>query len=228
MRRLLRLQRGSARYSLLSDGAIVPPFGILGGESGAAVGSYVWKDATITPFPTPGKVGGHLMETGDGVVLQSAGGGGYGDPLEREPARVLDDVVEGYVSREMADALYGVVLDGDVVNQPATAARREGIRSSRVHLVLVHAEETAAYEAVGRGRKRIARLNPRDAAALGLDHDQMLEILADGGAPLRCWARLDATVAADSLPLDPGGLRILRARTGSRVHVRPLHRPPLQ
>jgi len=53
MRRALRLTRGSARYSLLADGAVVPPFGILGGESGAPVGSYTVEGENIRPFPTP-------------------------------------------------------------------------------------------------------------------------------------------------------------------------------
>ena len=38
------------------------------------------------------------------------GGSGYGDPLTREPARVLEDVVEGYVTRGHAEAVCGVVL----------------------------------------------------------------------------------------------------------------------
>jgi N-methylhydantoinase B len=48
----------------------------------------------------------------DVVSFQQAGAGGYGDPLEREPARVLDDVLDEYVSVEAARADYGVVLTG--------------------------------------------------------------------------------------------------------------------
>ena len=108
MRRALRLTRGQARYSLLADGAILPPFGVHGGDSGAPVGSYTSLDGTENPFPTPGKVGGHALEAGDVIVLQSAGGGGYGDPLERAPDLVLEDVEEGYVSADAARELYGV------------------------------------------------------------------------------------------------------------------------
>ena len=58
-------------------------------------------------------------------------GGGYGSPLEREPARVLADVAERYVSPETARDVYGVVVTGSIdddslaVDTAATAALRE-------------------------------------------------------------------------------------------------------
>ncbi|MEM8933844.1 MAG: hydantoinase B/oxoprolinase family protein, partial [Acidobacteriota bacterium] len=45
------------------------------------------------------------------VALSPPGGAGYGDPLARDPERVLDDVVHGYVSLDAARELYGVVID---------------------------------------------------------------------------------------------------------------------
>jgi N-methylhydantoinase B len=48
---------------------------------------------------------------GDRVRVQTSGGGGYGDPLKREAAKVAADVRSGYVSREAAEHVYGVVLD---------------------------------------------------------------------------------------------------------------------
>ena len=60
--------------------------------------------------------------------LDTPGGGGHGDALEREPERVLDDVREGVVSPEAAERDYGVVLKRDggdfVVDAAATQARR--------------------------------------------------------------------------------------------------------
>jgi N-methylhydantoinase B len=50
---------------------------------------------------------------GERVVSRTGGGGGYGDPLERASDRVLDDVLEGWVSRARALAVYGVVLVGE-------------------------------------------------------------------------------------------------------------------
>jgi N-methylhydantoinase B len=49
--------------------------------------------------------------TGDSIHFQSAGGGGYGNPLERDPEAVAADVFNGYVSVERAKSDYGVVVD---------------------------------------------------------------------------------------------------------------------
>ena len=56
----------------------------------------------IEDFDTPGKIAGHPVEEGATVVIRSAGGGGYGDPLLRDPERVATDVREGYVSSNAA------------------------------------------------------------------------------------------------------------------------------
>ena len=124
MQRALRVLAPGARYSLLSDGAVVPAFGVLGGLSGVPVGAWIDRDGTVEGFDTPGKVAGHPLEERDIVMVRSAGGG-YGDPLARDPQRVASDVREGYVSAAAARKLYGVVLDrvGDA-DAAATAALR--------------------------------------------------------------------------------------------------------
>jgi N-methylhydantoinase B len=63
------------------------------------------------------------------------GGGGYGDPLRREPAAVAADVLAHKVSRQGADEVYGVVLDeGGHPDVDATTRRRTGLRRSRAGL----------------------------------------------------------------------------------------------
>ncbi|MEX2548013.1 MAG: hydantoinase B/oxoprolinase family protein [Chloroflexota bacterium] len=60
------------------------------------------------------------------------GGGGYGDPLDREPVRVADDVARRLVTHRTAELLHGVVLrDGGIVDDDATEARRHAIREER-------------------------------------------------------------------------------------------------
>ena len=67
------------------------------------------------------------LQPGERIVSVSAGGGGYGDPLTRDPAAVLHDVLEGWVSRERALEVYGVVLtnSGEEVDATATEAKRK-------------------------------------------------------------------------------------------------------
>ncbi|NLT26520.1 MAG: hydantoinase B/oxoprolinase family protein [Microbacteriaceae bacterium] len=78
------------------------------------------------------------LEPGDEFSRPSAGGGGFGDPLERDPELVVEDVIDGYVSVERAAIDYGVVitvgdaeLDEYSVDADATAAKRAEIREAR-------------------------------------------------------------------------------------------------
>jgi N-methylhydantoinase B len=87
---------------------------------------------------------------GDRFTRPSAGGGGFGDPLERDPAAVREDVADGYVTLARARADYGVVVrevDADLseyeVDAEATAAERERIRSARPGWLTEDAEGVA-------------------------------------------------------------------------------------
>ncbi len=61
------------------------------------------------------------------------GGGGYGDPLDREPDKVREDVLENRVSQQVAYDVYGVLLDGNgKLDEPATEERRQQIRQARL------------------------------------------------------------------------------------------------
>jgi N-methylhydantoinase B/oxoprolinase/acetone carboxylase alpha subunit len=65
------------------------------------------------------------FKPGESFVFESCGGGGWGDPLTRDPERVAGDVRNELVSREQAEETYGVVLtDALAVDAEATAARR--------------------------------------------------------------------------------------------------------
>lgn len=69
----------------------------------------------------------------DALYVRSDGGGGFGDPLEREPDRVLSDVQTGAVTEASARAVHGVVLDGyGSVDLAATESERQAIRRARL------------------------------------------------------------------------------------------------
>ncbi|WP_137679843.1 hydantoinase B/oxoprolinase family protein [Aurantiacibacter suaedae] len=79
-----------------------------------------------------GKIDKVVARAGDVITIMTPGGGGYGDPFEREVARVADDVARGLVSREAAKRDYGVVLDEAVatVDEAATKALRASPRTA--------------------------------------------------------------------------------------------------
>jgi N-methylhydantoinase B len=219
MQRALRVLAPGARYSLLSDGAVVPAFGVLGGLSGVPVGSWIDRGGAIEGFDTPGKVAGHPVAEGDIVMLRSAGGGGYGDPLDRDADRVAADVREGYVSAKAASELYGLVSDrAGGVDVKATAALRERLRAARIGLVTVL--DANVFENGAVSRRRISLLNPADASRAGISEDDVVELDIGRAAPLRAWARLETSVKRGTVPIDQRGLSILKTAEGERVMLR--------
>ncbi|WP_436698787.1 hydantoinase B/oxoprolinase family protein [Nocardioides sp. BYT-33-1] len=79
------------------------------------------------------KPGFFTLRRGDVVSYSFQGGGGYGDPIDREPAQVAQDVATRQVGRETAADIYGVVLDDALaVDDAATDARRAAIRAERL------------------------------------------------------------------------------------------------
>jgi N-methylhydantoinase B len=76
---------------------------------------------------------GHLqLRRGDVLAYSFQGGGGYGDPIRRDPARVARDIHNGFVTPQWASALYGVVMRDGAVDAEATRARRRAIRTERL------------------------------------------------------------------------------------------------
>jgi N-methylhydantoinase B len=83
-----------------------------------------------------GLVDGEPVKTGEVVRVETTGGGGWGDPLEREPALVLLDAIQGKISREAARDDYGVVIEfgperDPAVQAQATADARTKLRAAR-------------------------------------------------------------------------------------------------
>jgi N-methylhydantoinase B len=95
---------------LFGDGTANPPFGVVGGTPGIGGGSY--KENRTTGKRTYCSSKGHLTINEDEMWIGvSSGGGGYGDPLERDPQLVQRDVCDGMISLKVAREVYGVVLD---------------------------------------------------------------------------------------------------------------------
>ncbi len=110
------------------DGQVFPPQGVRGGQSGPAAGTFkIFQDGREEKLP--GVVACELAP-GEWIRGVDAGGGGYGNPLERDPARVLRDVLERWETLQRAHEVYGVVLTGELadhslqVDEAATLALR--------------------------------------------------------------------------------------------------------
>jgi len=118
---------GETRINSQIERTQCAPWGLDGGRDGLPNQIAVKRaDGRVEEFPN-GKLHSFPIDPHDAVILRSGGGGGYGDPRERPPELVREDVLEGYVSLERAALDYGVVLDPQTlaVDREATKALRE-------------------------------------------------------------------------------------------------------
>ncbi|MDF5758075.1 hydantoinase B/oxoprolinase family protein [Spongiactinospora sp. TRM90649] len=112
-----------------ADGAVHPALGARGGLAGGLT-RHLRRDASgdLTELPSQGLV---ELRDGERIVSITAGGGGYGPPVEREPARVREDVREGWITAGRARDVYGVALCEDLsIDEAATALLRGAAASS--------------------------------------------------------------------------------------------------
>jgi N-methylhydantoinase B len=106
-RRDTEILTGDAQLTLRGGRHESPAYGRGGGRPGR-LGSLTVNPASPASKALPSRVSGVRLTHGDLVRLEKAGGGGLGDPLERPFETIVDDVLDGYVSREAAIADYNV------------------------------------------------------------------------------------------------------------------------
>lgn len=218
LRREIQFLAAEGSLSVLSDKNVIPPYGVRGGLSGAPNRfSVIRRGVEIQPSVLPGKVTGFRLVEGDVVVMETAGGGGYGDPLERDPRKVLADVRFGYVSPSKAREVYGVVLGPDGVDEAATLALRRRLEADRWRL-RAHPLDGPEYDAA----RRVAAFAPDTAGRRRVEPGSLLEISNPAGPSLRIWARLDGDLPDGVCALGPSGLAVLGARPGDLLEIRPI------
>lgn len=117
------------------DGQHHQPRGVIGGLPGTAGETWlIQDDAQPERLPNVAHV---TIDVGQRIRGRDSAGGGYGDPLDREPERVLVDVLEGWETRQKAKDVYGVVFTGEIddetltIDAVATATRRDELRAAR-------------------------------------------------------------------------------------------------
>ena len=129
-----------------------PPWGIAGGTAGEPGGNllklpgekaFKWITGANIPVPLNSQ-----------AIVRTGGGGGWGDPLERDAALVAVDAAEGLISRRAARELYGVVLQGSMsLDESATQRLRDQLRSRRKARPAKRAKQQKR-PSLSKGRKR--------------------------------------------------------------------------
>ncbi|MGB0905388.1 MAG: hydantoinase B/oxoprolinase family protein, partial [Mangrovicoccus sp.] len=132
------LESENAVMSYICDRERAVVWGVDGGLPSMPHGLTIKRSGSDTPEWLGSVFSDFPMSSGDEFARPTAGGGGFGDPLERDPEAVKEDVIDEYVSMERAAKDYGVVikeLDPEIcsyeVDMPATEKLRADIREQR-------------------------------------------------------------------------------------------------
>ena len=122
---------GAMHCELFGEGQSNPPFGVMNGTPGIGGGSYKEniQSGKRTYCSSKGRL---VIEEGEIWAGTSSGGGGYGNPLERNPAAVLASYINGFLSLKCAKEVYGVVIDAKSVSIiiEKTKALRKKLKSA--------------------------------------------------------------------------------------------------
>ena len=219
--RATRLMTGAGAYSVQADRAVVPPWGLALGHAGAPIHTALQRADKIIEFSTPGKVGGQAFRRGDILIMEAAGGGGWGDPLAREPERVAADLEAGLITAARARDVYGVIVDpSGAIDFDATRSRRTELEAQRRFATLGTLPETRAF-AGQRGRHRRAELSSAIIDRWGLVPGGLIELHGRHPAPLRAWIYV-GDIPDETVAIGASGLAILGLAEGERTLLRRL------
>ena len=219
LRRDIRILHDGAKLSVLSDKNVIPPYGVAGGTSGYPNAFTVWRDKEpIESSPIPGKVSGFRLKANDVVRVETAGGGGFGDPLDRDYGQVARDCEREFLTREQARDRFGVIILDDGVDQQASDALREQLREQRKYARLVMVEDE--HSSVG---KRMFRLSQKMLGRNALRPGQLIELVSPEGISVRGWTAINPSCET-SIGIDPDLFQLLRANSETQIEIREIHR----
>ena len=181
------------------------PWGLHGGAGGAN-GRIEVKRAGSDHFEHVPKADALRASVGDIVRLSTAGGGGWGDALERDPQRVLDDVLNGLVTVAGAERDYGVMIKNGAMDAAGTAKLRKSRRR----------KEPAPLYTLGAARENYEKLWNAEVSGA------MIDILFGLPQPMRyevrgrLWRAMEKRRVED-LPCDVAALRALWSELRQRL-----------
>ena len=110
------------------DGEKFGALGLLGGHDGKPHQMGIVRNGKDVELRTMSSA---YIEPGDVVWTQSGGGGGVGDPLARDPKKVRWDLLNGYISHQVAEAVYGVVVDPETFELDEEATKMQRLKRKK-------------------------------------------------------------------------------------------------
>lgn len=206
--------------SVIWDRSKIPPYGIAGGFSGVAQRVAILRaNSRLEYVPVEFGTKSTLLPIHENDILsmRTGGGGGYGDPLEREPEAVLQDLQEGKISEPVAVDIYGVIIDEKrwSVDSEATKEQREKVRQSRLYCNIRQKKEEEFI-----GNRRTVRVHPELLNSLEVSQKDVIKLVGKAMAPLRVWTIEDRGYSKSDIGLDKAAMHMLKVNEGDILWVR--------
>jgi N-methylhydantoinase B len=194
--------------SIFAERVQVPPFGVFHGAS-ASPARYIIKYADGTRNYVEYKTSRIRLKEGDWFTILSPGGGGYGNPMEREPRLVIEDFLDDKISMDDAREKYGVVIDPDsaTINLDET----EKLRKHRKP----HYENTVKGSSGG----GYSVVLPELYKDHGFNEGDLVEVTT-GIVPLRGWVTFSKDLKLKEILLSHIYLETLNIKRGDKVYLR--------
>jgi N-methylhydantoinase B len=126
----VRVLAEKAELATRMENTVVAPYGVAGGRAGRT-GRIILNPGTPEERELVALGDGIVLKRGDFLRFETCGGGGWGDPLERDPERVRTDVARGFITARGAFEDYGVALDPATLDLDKTATDEERRRRAR-------------------------------------------------------------------------------------------------
>jgi N-methylhydantoinase B len=191
--------RGMERYRFR-------PWGLFGGRAGTT--GFTQLRRVDGKTEDIGQIDVLFLNPGDELHFGAQGGGGYGDPLEREPALVLDDVRNEILSPEAAERVYGVVVREGQIDEAATKAARAAAPTAAAPGWVDFGPERAAYDASWTPAHQDALASLLEALPPSLRHFFRVRVAERAQARLARGASVDRAALHEILESLRGELRV--------------------
>lgn len=147
--------------------------------------------------------------------METSGGGGYGDPLERDIQKIRTDLTEGMITLEKARDRYGIVFCGQEIDREETDRLQEEIQKQRAQLRIA-AWDGPEYA----GARRMCYLGFKTIKKLGFSEGDLVELVGLKGGPLRAWIYGRSDETEGEVFIGPTALQILGLACGDPIEVR--------
>jgi N-methylhydantoinase B len=194
---------------------------VLGGLAGAPNRFAVRSgDVETTPGDIPGKIANYPLAKGDVLISESSGGGGFGDPLDRNLTDIERDLREGYISEDHAANVYGAVVRDRAVDKEATEAQRRKLRTKRLEVRILQQPHLPNC-----GGLRVCAVSKDVARAAGIATGDVIELLNGKGAPVRCWTLVQGGLKNGVVGLSQNTIGLAGLADKESVQLRALGAP---